>query len=128
MLFECEGTPPVQSWLGYSSPVMAGIFTLGCSTQLIELMYIRASDPFVPSFKTNKDATPTPVPGRVSKGSRGRRQDKARGQLEKNILSLERQLGSETFTSKAPPHIIDSMKDKLRGYRTQLEKLTETRA
>jgi len=57
-----------------------------------------------------------------------KRQEKERELLERNIANTERQLGSETFTSKAPVHIIDSMKDKLAGYRTQLEKLNQTGA
>jgi valyl-tRNA synthetase len=46
-------------------------------------------------------------------------------QLEKVIASTERQLGDDKFTSKAPAHIMDGMKEKLAGYKTQLAKNQE---
>jgi valyl-tRNA synthetase len=43
-------------------------------------------------------------------------------QLEKVIASSRKQLGSETFVSKAPPHIVESIRAKLADYEAQLDK------
>jgi valyl-tRNA synthetase len=51
------------------------------------------------------------------------RASKEREQLEKAIANLERQLGDETFLGKAPEKIVAGMREKLEGYRTQVEKL-----
>jgi valyl-tRNA synthetase len=45
-------------------------------------------------------------------------------QLDKNIASLERQLGDETLLAKAPQPIIEGMRAKLAAYKTQREKLS----
>jgi valyl-tRNA synthetase len=50
---------------------------------------------------------------------------KEKEQLEKNIANSKRQLSDEKFLSKAPPHIIDSIKSKLAEYEAQLAKLNE---
>ena len=50
---------------------------------------------------------------------------KEKEQLTRNIANSIRQLGDEKFLSKAPPHIIDSIKAKLADYETQLSKLNE---
>ncbi len=42
--------------------------------------------------------------------------------LERAIENAERQLSDSTFMSKAPPKVIDSLREKLAGYRAQLEK------
>jgi valyl-tRNA synthetase len=47
-------------------------------------------------------------------------------QLQKVIASSERQLGDEKFVSRAPSHVVESIKEKLAGYRAQLEKLQES--
>ena len=46
-------------------------------------------------------------------------------QLDKNIASLERQLGDETFTGKAPEHVIAGMRTKLAEYQAQRAKSKE---
>jgi valyl-tRNA synthetase len=52
-----------------------------------------------------------------------KRLEKEREQLEKNIANSTRQLGDETFLSRAPAHVIESIKTKLVDYETQLEKV-----
>ena len=44
-------------------------------------------------------------------------------QMEKNIASLERQLGNAKFLAKAPGHIVEGMRGKLDEYQKQREKL-----
>jgi valyl-tRNA synthetase len=46
-------------------------------------------------------------------------------QLEKVITSSERQLSDEKFLSRAPAHVVDTIKEKLAGYQAQLQKLRE---
>jgi valyl-tRNA synthetase len=50
---------------------------------------------------------------------------KEKEQLEKVIANSERQLGDETFRSKAPQKVVDGILLKLAGYRTQLEKINK---
>jgi valyl-tRNA synthetase len=52
-----------------------------------------------------------------------KRLEKEREQLEKNIANSTRQLGDETFLSRAPAHVIESIKTKLVDYETQLAKV-----
>ncbi|MGD1073080.1 MAG: valine--tRNA ligase [Bryobacteraceae bacterium] len=52
-----------------------------------------------------------------------KRIEKEKDQLEKNIANSRRQLSDETFMSKAPAKVIDSIKAKLTDYETQLAKL-----
>jgi len=52
-----------------------------------------------------------------------KRLEKEREQLEKNIANSTRQLGDETFLSRAPTHVIESIKTKLVDYETQLAKV-----
>ncbi len=52
-----------------------------------------------------------------------RRLEKEREQLEKNIANSARQLGDETFLSRAPAHVVESIKTKLVDYETQLAKV-----
>jgi valyl-tRNA synthetase len=52
-----------------------------------------------------------------------KRLEKDREQLEKNIANSERQLGDETFLSKAPAKVVDSIRAKLAEYKAQLEKV-----
>ena len=47
-------------------------------------------------------------------------------QLEKVIASSERQLGDEKFVSRAPAKVVESIREKLAGYRAQLAKLGES--
>ena len=57
-------------------------------------------------------------------GAQEARLAKEREQLEKLIANLERQLSDETFLGKAPEKIVTGMREKLTGYRTQLEKIS----
>jgi valyl-tRNA synthetase len=52
-----------------------------------------------------------------------KRNEKEKDQLERNIANSRRQLSDETFMSKAPAKVIDSIKAKLAEYETQLAKL-----
>jgi valyl-tRNA synthetase len=52
-----------------------------------------------------------------------KRLEKEREQLEKNIANSNRQLGDEKFLSRAPAHVIESIKTKLVDYETQLAKV-----
>ncbi len=45
--------------------------------------------------------------------------------LEKDVASKERQLGDETFRSKAPPHIVQGMEAALAERRLEHQKLAE---
>jgi valyl-tRNA synthetase len=56
-------------------------------------------------------------------GEQRRRLEKEREQLEKNIANSTRQLGDETFLSRAPAHVVESIKTKLIDYQTQLAKV-----
>jgi valyl-tRNA synthetase len=47
-------------------------------------------------------------------------------QLEKVIASSERQLSDEKFLGRAPAHVVDSIREKLAGYKLQLQKLRES--
>ncbi len=46
-------------------------------------------------------------------------------QLNKNIMSLERQLSDDTFVGKAPEHVVAGMREKLAEYKAQLIKSQE---
>ena len=52
-----------------------------------------------------------------------KRLEKERDQLVKNVTNLERQLTDEVFLSKAPAKVVDSLRDKLTEYKTQLAKI-----
>jgi|SRR5579871_332744 len=52
-----------------------------------------------------------------------KRLERERDQLEKNIANSTRQLGDETFLSRAPAHVVESIKTKLVDYETQLAKV-----
>jgi valyl-tRNA synthetase len=52
-----------------------------------------------------------------------KRTEKEREQLMKNIENSKRQLSDETFLSKAPPHVIESIRKKLGDYEAQLGKI-----
>jgi valyl-tRNA synthetase len=52
-----------------------------------------------------------------------KRLEKEREQLEKNIANSTRQLGDEKFLSRAPAHVIESIKTKLVDYEAQLHKV-----
>ena len=51
------------------------------------------------------------------------RLEKEREQLEKVIAASTRQLSDATFTSKAPPRVVDSIRQKLDDYQAQLAKV-----
>jgi valyl-tRNA synthetase len=51
-----------------------------------------------------------------------RRLEKENDQLSKNIASLDRQLSDESFLSRAPEHVVASMRTKRAGYEAQLAK------
>ena len=48
---------------------------------------------------------------------------KEREQLAKNIANSKRQLSDETFLGKAPPHVVESIRQKLADYEAQLSKI-----
>ena len=54
-----------------------------------------------------------------------RRLEKDREQLVKNVANSKRQLGDETFLSKAPPQVVESIRKKLVEYEEQLRKIEE---
>jgi valyl-tRNA synthetase len=54
-----------------------------------------------------------------------KRMEKEREQLVKNIANSERQLGDETFTSRAPEKVVNSIRQKLEDYRAQLKKIDD---
>ena len=58
--------------------------------------------------------------------TRRKRLQKEREQLVKNIDNSKRQLSDETFLSKAPPHVIESIRKKLVDYEEQLRKIDDT--
>ncbi|MBX5497224.1 MAG: valine--tRNA ligase, partial [Bryobacteraceae bacterium] len=51
-----------------------------------------------------------------------KRLEKEIQRLEKVIASSHRQLGDETFISKAPPKVVEGIRDKLAEYEAQLAK------
>ena len=51
------------------------------------------------------------------------RLEKEAGQLQKNIANSRRQLSDETFLSRAPAHVVATLRDKLAEYETQLAKI-----
>jgi valyl-tRNA synthetase len=53
------------------------------------------------------------------------RLEKERDQLRKNITNSLRQLGDETFLSRAPAQVVDSIRAKLAEYESQLIKVNE---
>ena len=56
-------------------------------------------------------------------GAQIKRMEKEREQLVKNIANSERQLADETFLSKAPAKVVESIRAKLVDYRAQLGKI-----
>jgi valyl-tRNA synthetase len=52
-----------------------------------------------------------------------KRLEKEREQLEKNIANSKRQLSDETFLSKAPAKVVDTIRTKLAEYEAQLAKV-----
>ena len=51
------------------------------------------------------------------------RLEKEKDQLEKVIDSSERQLSDDTFLARAPQKVVDGIRLKLEGYKTQLDKV-----
>jgi valyl-tRNA synthetase len=62
------------------------------------------------------------VPASQEEGQR-KRIEKEREQLTRNIANSERQLADETFLSRAPEKVVESIRQKLADYQTQLSKL-----
>jgi valyl-tRNA synthetase len=56
--------------------------------------------------------------------AQGKRVAKELEQLDKNIASLDRQLGDEAFLAKAPEKVVDGMRAKLAAYKAQRDKLS----
>jgi len=56
--------------------------------------------------------------------AKSKRDAKELEQLDKNIVSLERQLSDETFLAKAPQKVVDGMRTKLAAYKAQRDKLS----
>jgi len=54
-----------------------------------------------------------------------KRLEKDRAQLVKNIVNSKRQLSDETFLSKAPRQVVESIRKKLVEYEEQLRKIEE---
>ena len=54
-----------------------------------------------------------------------KRLEKEREQLVKNIANSERQLGDETFLSRAPAKVVETIREKLAEYETQLRKIDD---
>jgi len=52
-----------------------------------------------------------------------KRFEKDREQLEKNIANSHRQLNNEEFLSRAPSHVVSSLRQKLADYEAQMEKI-----
>jgi valyl-tRNA synthetase len=52
-----------------------------------------------------------------------KRREKDCERLTKNIENSERQLGDEVFLSKAPAHVVETIRKKLEDYRAQFQKL-----
>jgi valyl-tRNA synthetase len=52
-----------------------------------------------------------------------KRLEKDREQLEKSIANSRRQLGDDAFVSRAPAHVVESIRQKLGDYETQLGKV-----
>ena len=46
--------------------------------------------------------------------------------LEKARDSSQRQLGNDQFLSKAPPHVVESIREKLADYESRIERIRET--
>jgi valyl-tRNA synthetase len=55
-----------------------------------------------------------------------KRLEKEREQLIRNIANSQRQLSSEVFLSKAPAHILETMRAKLAEYEAQLRKIEDS--
>jgi valyl-tRNA synthetase len=60
---------------------------------------------------------------RANVADQRKRLEKEREQLEKNIANSTRQLGDEKFLSRAPAHVIESIRAKMAEYETQLQKV-----
>jgi valyl-tRNA synthetase len=54
-----------------------------------------------------------------------KRLEKEKEQIARNIANCERQLEDPVFLSKAPPQVIESIRQKLANYREQLRKIEE---
>jgi valyl-tRNA synthetase len=60
---------------------------------------------------------------RSQQDAQRKRLAKEREQLAKNIANSKRQLSDETFLGKAPPRVVESIRQKLADYEAQLSKI-----
>ncbi|HXI38902.1 MAG TPA: hypothetical protein VNH83_02940, partial [Bryobacteraceae bacterium] len=60
---------------------------------------------------------------RANAADQRKRLEKEREQLEKNIANSTRQLDDEKFLSRAPAHVVESIRVKMAEYETQLQKV-----
>jgi valyl-tRNA synthetase len=58
--------------------------------------------------------------------ARRKRLEKERDQLKRNIANSRRQLSDEVFLSKAPAHVVDTIRAKLLDYEAQLRKIEDS--
>jgi len=75
---------------------------------------VREAAEDAPAFQMRLDVAPAQIE------ARRQRLEKEIEQLEKVIANSERQLSNESFTSRAPAAVVDSMRAKLEDYRTQV--------
>ena len=62
---------------------------------------------------------------KLQEDAQRKRLEKEREQLAKNIENSKRQLNDQTFLSKAPPQVVESIRKKLADYEAQLRKIDE---
>jgi valyl-tRNA synthetase len=60
---------------------------------------------------------------RANVAEQRKRLEKEREQLEKNIANSTRQLSDDTFLSRAPAQVVESIRTKMAEYETQLQKV-----
>jgi valyl-tRNA synthetase len=68
-----------------------------------------------------------PLEGLVDLGRERARLDKQMNELRGLVERSERRLASQDFLSKAPTHIVEQAREKLKGLKEQLERVTEKR-
>ncbi len=102
--------PPISAPGSGESTLRDGILYLRASELEFDIQ-LRAECPQV-------EVTPE------AEAAQRKRLDKERDQLEKNIANSKRQLTDQTFLSKAPPKVVDSIRAKLADYEAQLAKMS----
>jgi valyl-tRNA synthetase len=93
----------------------------------LKLELREAQDPSVQHLKVTAGVD---IGVRVPKMPEAQRQKllKENEQLEKNIANSRRQLGDETFLSRAPQHVVEGIRKKMTEYEAQLAKNREALA